>query len=137
MTWLKKTAVVLLLLIGLPVTVLTTLEIVDPDTPASARGDFAAALVIIGLPPTALAAWLMAGLRHQHQQKLQQAARKQEQIFLTLLQESNGKLTTVQLATQANISLEEAKAYLDEKALLLNGDFDTTDTGAIVYKFPL
>jgi hypothetical protein len=53
------------------------------------------------------------------------------------LQESDGKLTTVQLATRANISLEEAKAYLDEKALLLNGDFDATDTGAIVYKFPL
>jgi len=137
MTWLKKTAVVLLLLIGLPVTVLTTLEILDSETPASAKSDFAAALVVIGLPPTALAGWLMAGLRHQHQQKLQQAAREQEQIFLTLLQESNGKLTTVQLATRAHISLEDAKAYLDEKALLLNGDFDTTDTGAIVYKFPL
>jgi hypothetical protein len=55
MIWLKKTAVVLLLLIGLPVTVLTTLEILDPETPASAKSDFAAALVIIGLPPTALA----------------------------------------------------------------------------------
>jgi len=69
--------------------------------------------------------------------KPKQAAREQEQIFLNLLQESNGKLTTVQLATRANISLEEAKAYLDEKALQLNGDFDTTDSGSIVYQFPL
>lgn len=137
MIWLKKTAIVLLLLVGLPVTVVTTLEILDPDTPASAKGDFAATLVIIGLPPTALAGWLIANLRHQHQQKLKQAGREREQIFLNLLQESSGKLTTVQLATRANISLEEAKAYLDEKALLLNGDFDTTDTGAIVYNFPL
>jgi predicted transcriptional regulator len=137
MIWLKKTAIVLLLLVGLPVTVLTTLEILDPDTPPSAKGDFAAGLVFIGLSPTALASGLIVSLRHQHQQKLKQAAREQEQIFLALLQESNGKLTTVQLATRANISLEEAKAYLDEKALLLNGDFDTTDTGAIVYKFPI
>ena len=38
MIWLKKTAIVLLLLVGLPVTVLTTLEILDPDTPSSAKG---------------------------------------------------------------------------------------------------
>jgi predicted transcriptional regulator len=137
MIWLKKTAIVLLLLVGLPVTVLTTLEILDPNTPPSAKGDFAAGLVFIGLSPTALASGLIVSLRHQHRQKLQQMAREQEQIFLNLLQESNGKLTTVQLATRANISLEEAKAYLDEKALVLNGDFDTTDSGAIVYQFPL
>lgn len=137
MIWLQKTAIVLLLLIGLPVTLLATLELVDPNNPASEKDEAAAALVILGFPPSLLGGALMLNVRRQHQQKLKQAEHEQEKLFLELLQESGGKLTTVQFATRANLSLEDAKEYLDEKALQLNGYFDTTDAGAIVYRFPM
>ena len=137
MIWLQKTAIVLLLLIGLPVTFLATWEQLDPNNPASEKSEAAAALMILGLPPTALGGFLILNLHRRHRQKLKQADQERERLFLELLQISNGKLTTVQFATQANLSIEEAKAYLDEKAVQLNGHFDATDSGAIVYRFPL
>lgn len=124
-------------MMGLPVTLLATLELLDPNNPATEKNEASAALMILGLPPTVLGGALILNLRRQHQQTLKEAERQQEKLFLELLQEKGGKLTTVQFAARANISLDEAKAYLDEKALQLNGHFDTTDAGAIVYRFPM
>jgi hypothetical protein len=33
--------------------------------------------------------------------------------------------------------VEQAKAFLDQKAQVLDASFDVKDTGAIVYRFPL
>jgi hypothetical protein len=35
------------------------------------------------------------------------------------------------------MSLEEAKAFLDDKATRLNASFDVADNGAVVYCFPV
>jgi hypothetical protein len=137
MTWLKKTAVVLLLLIGLPVTLLTIADLLNPNASADDKSDATAALMILGLPPTILGGALILNLRLQHKNKLEQQSQDQEQLFIQLLQKNHGKLTTIQFAAEAQLSLEEAKDYLDEKARQLNGQFSVTDQGAIVYEFPL
>jgi hypothetical protein len=137
MVWLKKTAVVLLLMIGLPVTLLTALDVMSPNTTADEKSDATAALMILGLPPTALGGFLIFNLRQQHKSKLQEKSRELERLFLELLQTNKGQLTTVQFASETDLPLEDAKEYLDDKARQLNGQFSVTDQGAIVYEFPL
>lgn len=95
------------------------------------------ALVIFGLAPTALGGWLAWNLRHSNQQTSQSLSLQQEQMFLQLLQNQAGDLTIIQFAAAAQVPIEQAKAFLDQKAQLLNASFDVKDTGAIVYRFPL
>jgi hypothetical protein len=137
MRLLKKIAAGFLLTIGLPVVVLALFDIVNPNTPADDRGDALAALIILGLPPTALGGWLVQNLRSTSQKSEQQKQLELEQRFLELLQESGGSLTVVQFATKAQLPIAEAKTYLDQKAVQLNGTFEATDTGGIVYRFPV
>ncbi|WP_035986505.1 hypothetical protein [Leptolyngbya sp. KIOST-1] len=95
------------------------------------------ALVIFGLVPTALGGCLTWNRRHQSQQSTQTLALQQEQLFLQLLQNQAGDLTIIQFAAAAQIPIEQAKAFLDQKARVLNASFEVKDTGAIVYRFPL
>jgi hypothetical protein len=93
--------------------------------------------LLIGLPPTAVGGWLIWNLRQQHQRSLEDLADQQEQRFLQILQDQKGDLTMLQFATANQMSLEEAKTYLDEKAKLLDASFDVSETGAVVYRFPV
>lgn len=95
------------------------------------------ALVVFGLAPTALGGWLAWNLRHSNQQTSQSLSLQQEQMFLQLLQNQAGDLTIIQFAAAAQMPIEQAKAFLDQKAQLLNASFEVKETGAIVYRFPL
>ena len=92
------------------------------------------ALVLFGLIPTGVGSWLAWNQRHQMQQSSQALAL--EQLFLQLLQRQGGDLTVVQFAAAAQMPLDQAKAFLDEKARLLNATFDVSETGGIIYQFP-
>jgi hypothetical protein len=41
------------------------------------------------------------------------------------------------LAQTANVSIIEARSYLDDKAVELQCDFEITDRGGIIYHFPI
>ncbi len=58
-------------------------------------------------------------------------------VEFTIAEGQAGDLTIVQFATAAQVPVEQAKAFLDQKAQVLNASFDVKDTGAIVYRFPL
>ncbi len=137
MRMLQKALAGVCLLFGLSITLLATTEIVDSDEDVEARAEAGAALVLFGLAPTALCTWLAWNLRHNNQQSFQALALQQEQLFLQLLQNQAGDLTIVQFAAAAQIPVEQAKAFLDQKAQILNASFEVKDTGAIVYRFPL
>lgn len=137
MRLLQKVSAGFCLLIGLPIIIMATVEILNPATNEEDRSGSMAALVIFGLPPTALGAWLTWNLRQQHVRSLEDLADQQEQRFLQLLQDQKGDLTVLQFATATQLSLEESKVYLDEKAQQLNASFDVLDNGAVVYRFPL
>ncbi len=98
------------LLIGLPIMIMATVEILNPATDAEDRSGAAAALVLFGLPATGLGGWLILNLRQQYQRSLEDLADQQEQRFLALLQDQKGDLTVIQFATANQLSLEEAKA---------------------------
>lgn len=136
MRMLQKALAGACLLFGLSITLLATAQIIDSDDDMDDLAD-GVALVLFGFAPTALGTWLAWNLRHNNQQTSQSLSLQQEQLFLQLLQNQAGDLTIVQFAAAAQMPVEQAKAFLDQKAQVLNASFDVKDTGAIVYRFPL
>ncbi|MGB3203078.1 MAG: hypothetical protein WBA99_19390 [Nodosilinea sp.] len=110
---------------------------INPSTSEQDRDEASAAFFILGFPPTALGAWLVWNLRHSSQQSSQAKIQQREQLFLELLQNHGGKLTVLQFAALAKLPVDEAKLFLDQKANALNATFDVSDTGAVVYQFPV
>jgi large subunit ribosomal protein L7/L12 len=55
--------------------------------------------------------------------------------FFRLLLEGNGHITLVQFAKETQLSIEEARQLLDEKAKEFNATFDTDEKGDISYYF--
>lgn len=137
MRFLQKALAGFCLLIGLPVVLLTLLQLTNPDTSPQDRDEASAALFILGFPPTALGGWLVWNLRNSRQQTAQKKRQRQEQRFLEILQKQQGQITILQLAAATEMPLDDAKAFLDQQATLLNADFDVSETGAVVYRFPV
>jgi hypothetical protein len=137
MRWLKKIVAGFLLLWGLPISIWATLDTFNPETPTEDKEGAIAALCFFGLPPVAISGLLIHSLRQQHRLTTDKSDRALEQLFLSELQANNGVISPVMFATKANLTLEEAKAFLDDKAVQLNAFFEATDTGGIVYHFPV
>lgn len=137
MRLLQKALAGFCLLIGLPVVLLTLLQLTNPNTSPQDRDEASAALFILGFPPTALGGWLVWSLSQGHQKAAQKQIKQREQLFLDMLQQCQGRITILQFAAAAELSMDDAKTFLDEKAKGLNASFDVSDTGAVVYCFPV
>ncbi len=137
MRFLQKTLAGFFFLVGLPVVLLALLQLTNPNTSQEDRDGASAALFILGFPPTALGSWLVWNLRHSSKQSSQTALQEREQLFLELLQSHGGKLTVLQFAATVKMPVDEAKLFLDQKAKALDATFDVSDTGAVVYQFPV
>jgi hypothetical protein len=124
------------LTIGLAILLLGTLDLIDSKKSSKDKEDSLAAIVIFGLPSTAIGTWIFWSLRQQHEKQLKELNLAREQLFLRLLQQEEGELTVTKFALSAQISIAEAKLYLDEKAQQLNANFETSDQEGIIYKFP-
>lgn len=132
---LKQITAGLLLILGVPIVLMATLEIVDPKTTPQDRKGATAALVLFGLPLIGSAGGLLWNLRQQQRQVESGRVSQLEQTFLKLLQEGNGYITPLRLAVVAEIPLDQAKAYLDEQSKNLNATFEVSEAGGIVYCF--
>jgi hypothetical protein len=129
-----KIAAGTLLTIGIPIVVLTTLEITNLEQPPEDREAALAALIFLGLPPTLLGSWLIFnGVRHDRQKERDRL----RQVFYNLLQESNGEITTMQFAIASGLTGDCAKQYLDERAKEFNAAYDVLEEGSISYQFRL
>jgi hypothetical protein len=135
MKWLKKFAAGMLLVSGVTLSLALIVDIVDPETDGT--GDSVAALILFGLPPIAISGLLIHSLRQQHQANEQKSDREIELLFLTEIQANNGVVNPIIFATKTDLSLDESKAYLDEKAVQLNGLYEATESGGIIYRFPI
>ncbi|MEB3278910.1 MAG: hypothetical protein VKK42_08345 [Lyngbya sp.] len=60
-----------------------------------------------------------------------------QSTFYKLVEKNQGSITVMQLAIAAGISGEDSKAYLEQQAKQFEAHFDVSETGTIVYKFPL
>lgn len=96
--------------------------------------------LVIGLPPTVVGILLLRSSYKDSSQKeaLQSAQQQQEinRVFYALTEQGKGAITLLQFASAADISLPEAKTFLDDQAKLLNANFEATQEGVLVYKFP-
>lgn len=138
MRFLQGVFAAICLMIGLPVLLLGTAELVDPNINEDVDKDGAlAAMAILGLPATGLGTWMIFNLRHHGKQKTAQLNLEQEQLFLQLLQQNGGEITIATFALEAQIPIKEAKEYLDQKAKQLDAGFDVSSEGGIIYKFPI
>lgn len=58
-------------------------------------------------------------------------------VLYRLMEEKDGRFTLIQFAIAANVSADQAKAFLETQATAFNANFDVSDQGAIVYHFPI
>jgi hypothetical protein len=121
-----------LLTIGIPVTLFASLEVANLKTPPQDREESLAALVILGVIPTALGGGLIwNGVRHDRKQERDRLRR----LFYELLKEHNGEITTIQFAMVSGLTGKDAKAFLDELAQEFNAGYDVLEEGSILYRF--
>jgi predicted HTH domain antitoxin len=136
MNTIKKITAGFFLTIGLAILLLGIIDLTNPNTPQKSKDGALAAMVLFGLPSTTLGTWIIWSLRQKHQYKIKQLNLEKEQLLLNLIQQNEGEITVTRFALVAQIPIAEAKAYLDEKAKQLNADFEASDEGGMIYKFP-
>ncbi|MGB3788372.1 MAG: hypothetical protein WA949_10200 [Phormidesmis sp.] len=90
--------------------------------------------LLIGLPVGAGALWILRDLERDrtliHSQKLQS-------LFYKAIKANSGRLSAVQFAMLAQVSLDEAKAFLDTWSGAMNAQFDVDESGTVIYCFRL
>jgi hypothetical protein len=121
-----------LLIIGIPVIVLTVLEITNLKESPADREESAVALVILGLVPTAIGGAMVWSAKRHDRRKENDRLRK---IFYELLKEGNGEITTMQFAMASGLNGKDSKAFLDEMAQEFNAGYNVLEEGSISYRF--
>ena len=107
----------------------------DEDRSAALGG------LIVGVPAIAIGGWLILGLSRNRKNRISQQSHalelELESTFLRQLQLNQGRITPINLALSAKISLKEAEKYLETKSIQLNGTFDIDEEGHTSYHFDL
>lgn len=136
----KKILAFFFLSFGIPFSLYAVSEIANPSTPTEDREGAVAALLIFSLPCTVIGSCLVWSLvQEQKQKRIALEAQSSEQlrdIFFHLLEENHGQVTVLQMSKAANLHGEEAKNYLDQRAVEFDANFETNESGAVIYKFP-
>ncbi len=129
---LKKVSAGLLLAIGIPLSLFAITKVLNPQSKPNDKEGNWAALMILSLPATAIGGWLAWGA---YKDGNKQSSDRLNSTFFRLLLEGNGHITLVQFAKETQLSIEEARQLLDEKAKEFNASFDTDEKGGISYYF--
>ena len=90
--------------------------------------------IAFGVPLVAGGGYMLWGLRKRHEKLLRD---RLDSTFYQMLKADNGRITVLQLAMEAQLSGEQAKQYLDQKAKEFNATFEPSDKGNISYLFHL
>jgi len=131
---LKKAIAGLLLLIGVPIVMLTSIDIINPESTQEEKSNAIAALVILGIPPTVVGTWLAGGL---HTNARRQERDRFRTTFFNLVKQGQGKISAFDFAEATGLSGDRARLYLDERARTFNATFHVDDQGGIFYLFTL
>ncbi|MEM1310053.1 MAG: hypothetical protein AAGF98_11305 [Cyanobacteria bacterium P01_H01_bin.153] len=137
MRLLKKIVIGLLLLCGLPISLMAIVYGFNPETSQEDKDGAIAAFIFFGLPPVVISGLLMHSLHQQHKSDARKSDRELEQLFLAELQANGGNINPIIFATKSDLTLDETKIFLDEKAVQLNALYEATETGGVIYRFPL
>jgi len=115
------------------------------DSDSDLASNFFVCLICLGITAGSakLGQWLMknpslSGEGNQQVKSEQQTGTKDLQsTFYKLVEKNQGSITVMQFAIAAGISGEDSKAYLEQQAKQFEAHFDVSETGTVVYKFPL
>ena len=123
-----------ILLMGLLISMVAVHKLQQPATPAQDREELKASLIFVGVPLISLAAWLMQTGRQQVQQQQHDLL---QDSFFKVLKDNRGYISVMQFAMASGLDGGLATAYLDERALEFNADYDVSETGRITYYFEI
>lgn len=98
------------------------------------KSETATAGLLIGLPTTIGALWILRDL--DRGLKLTQSQRLQF-LFYKALKANDGRINTIQFAMLGQVSFAEAQACLDAWADSMNADSQVDEAGVVMYCFPL
>lgn len=90
--------------------------------------------VLLGLPATVGAVWMLSAL--ERDRRLNRSQRLQS-LFYKAISANDGRINAMQFAMLAEVSLGEAQHCLDSWAGPMNADFDIDDSGVVVYCFTI
>ena len=77
------------------------------------------------------------GLWHRHTARQRQRQQSLNQVFYTLLQAQQGRISVLDFAMQAQLTGPEARQYLDTQARAFSARFEPTPQGDVLYVFSL
>ncbi|MGD1897167.1 MAG: hypothetical protein ACFB16_09485 [Phormidesmis sp.] len=104
----------------------------DSDPARQNKRETITAGLLLGLPATAGALWMLSAL--ERDRKLAYSQRLQA-LFYKALKANDGRINAIQFAMLAEVSLSEAQHCLDAWAGPMNADFDVDEAGVIMYCF--
>jgi hypothetical protein len=115
------------------------------DSDSDLASNFFVCLICLGITAGSakLGQWLMknpslSGEGNQQVKSEQQTGTTDLQsTFYKLVEKNQGSITVMQLAIAAGISGEDSKAYLEQQAKQFEANFEVSETGTVVYTFPL
>ncbi len=132
MRTIARIGAVLLLLWGIPMSMVAVSLMRSSDRDTREVG--LPALMIFGMPPLAMGVGLLVWSRKG---KALGQSNRLKRTFFRLLQEGEGKVTVLRFAMETGLEGDEAKTYLDERAIEFNATFEATSQGAVAYVFDM
>jgi hypothetical protein len=106
----------------------------NSDISRQERTAQAVSCLLVGIPLTGWGALIFRGVG---QQAKKQASDRLQSIFYRLIQQTNGQITVMHFAIEAQLPGKEAKQYLDQKAKEFQAAFEVTENGDVTYRFHL
>ncbi len=119
----------LLLAFGIPLSLFALTSLINPQQKDKTG---ALALMVFALPATAVGGWLAFGASKGGGKN---KGDRLKSTFFRLLMEDNGRITVMKFAKETQISKEEARQYLAQKAQEINATAKTDDRGGVCYYF--
>jgi hypothetical protein len=113
------------------------MSIFSQQNPSQEDRDGALGCLIIATPPTLLGGWLVWDLQRQKRQSQADRLLAIEAVLLQHIQEQRGNITVISFAMASKLPLSDAKTYLEQKSLQLNGTFSIDENGGTTYHFHL
>jgi hypothetical protein len=113
----------------------------DAEESAQDKRNVFLGCMFLAAPPAIVGVKLLTNLRSSNQKRLQEQAAAQDErlrrIVYELAAEHQGQVTSFRFAQVSQLPAAEAKAYLDKCAQDFNAAYDFTETGEIIYRFPI
>lgn len=123
----------LLVVLGLFLIMGSIGNIADRKTTESVPADLAV-LFFVGVLPLVGGVWLV---RHTLRGAAERTLEAREQTVMHLAGQHHGVLTVPQVAEEAGMTLEQAKAVLDQLYRKSFSEVSLAESGEMVYRFPL